>query len=371
MKTAIVHEWFVNYAGSERCVESFVNIWNEADIFTLVDFLNDEERKIILQGKLTNTSFIQNLPFSKNHHRNYLPLFPLAIEQFDLSPYNIVISSSHSVAKGVLTNSEQLHFCYCHTPMRYAWDLYHQYIKEAGLSKGLKGLLVKLFMHRIRVWDYTTANRVDYFIANSKFIAGKIKKIYSKDATVIYPPVDINKFPLCTEKDGYYLTASRFVPYKKIDLIVEAFSKMPDKKLIVIGDGDNQKKIKALAGKNIEFLGYQSPEELKRYMQKAKAFVFAAIEDFGITVIEAQSCGTPVIALNRGGTAETVVDGVNGVHFNEQTVESLIQAVTRFHATYDQFNLPEISKSVSQYSRTNFEKAIHEFVEQKSQLFFK
>jgi glycosyltransferase involved in cell wall biosynthesis len=370
LKTAIVHEWLVNYAGSEKCVESFVNIWKDADVFTLVDFLSDEERQIILKGKKANTSLIQKLPFAKKHHRTYLPLFPFAIEQFDLSGYDVVISSCHSIAKGVLTSSEQLHICYCYTPIRYGWDLYHQYIKEANLEKGIKGLFAKLFLHKIRMWDYTTANRVDYFIAISNFIARRIKKIYNRSSEVIYPPVDIEKFGFCDKKENYYLAASRFVPYKRMDLIIEAFSKMPDKKLVVIGDGFDEKKIKAIATKNIEFMGYQPQEKLIEYMQKAKAFVFAAIEDFGITVIEAHACGTPVIALNKGGTAETVEDGVNGLHFNEQTPASIIEAVNKFEKIEDKFDLKKIHNSALKYSRANFEKNIYEYVNLKCKDFF-
>ena len=233
-KIAIVHDWLVNYMGSERCVESFTNIWPDADVFTLVDFLNDEEREIILKGKKANTSMIQKFPLAKKLHRNYFPFFPYAIEQLDVSKYDVILSSSHSFAKGVITSANQLHICYCHTPMRYAWDLYHQYIEEAGLTSGLKGIFAKKFLHYTRIWDFTTRNRVDYFIANSTHIAKRIKKVYDKPADVIYPPVDIDKFSLIEKKEDYYLTAARFVPYKKVFLIVEAFSKMPDKKLIVI-----------------------------------------------------------------------------------------------------------------------------------------
>ena len=194
MKTAIVHEWFVDYMGSEKCVESFTNIWPESEVHALIDFLNESDRKKILKGKKAKTTFVQNLPRAKSSHRLYLPLYPMAIEQLDVSNYDLIISSSHSVAKGVLTNSKQLHICYCHTPMRYAWDLYHQYINESGLQKGLKAFIAKYFLHKIRIWDYVSSKRVDYFIANSNYIAKRIKKIYGRDAEVIYPPVDVTKF---------------------------------------------------------------------------------------------------------------------------------------------------------------------------------
>jgi glycosyltransferase involved in cell wall biosynthesis len=370
LKIGIVHEWLVNHAGSEKCVESFVNIWNDADIFSLVDFLTEIDRNKILKGKSATTSIIQKLPLSRNHFRKYFFLFPFAIEQFDLSNYNLIISSSHFVAKGVITNAEQLHFCYCHTPVRYAWDLYHQYIKESGLDKNIKGLLAKYFLHKIRIWDSTTSNRVDYFIANSNYIASKIKKIYGREAKVINPPVDIEKFGLESKKDEYYLTASRFVAYKRIDLIVQAFAKMPHLKLIVIGNGEDENKIKKYATKNIEFVGYQSESGLKNYLQKAKAFVFAAIEDFGITVIEAHSCGTPVIALGRGGTAETVIDGVNGLLFKEQTVESIVEAVKKFEIMAGTFDADKIFNTAKNYSRKSFEEKILTFVNEKCINFF-
>ena len=370
LKTAIVHEWLVNYAGSERVVESFTNIWKDADIFTLVDFLNQQERDTIIKGKFPKTSFIQKLPFAEKHHRSYLPLFPLAIEQFDLSEYEVVLSSAHAVSKGVITSSQQLHISYCHTPMRYAWDFTHQYLKESNLQKGIKAAIVKLFLHYLRIWDYSTANRVDYFIANSKYIAKRIKKIYNKEAEVIYPPVDTKLFPCETNKENYYVTASRFVPYKRIDLIVEAFAKMPDKKLLVIGEGTEKEKIFSKAKKNIEFLGYLEGDELKKYLQKAKAFVFAAEEDFGIIVVEALACGTPVIALRKGGTAETIIHLQNGIHFNEQTSDAIVQAVNEFEKNEQHFDSLSISNGAALFDRTIFEKKIVDFVNQKAETFF-
>ncbi len=200
MKKALIHDWFTTHAGAEKCVESFTNIWDDFDVYSLVDFLNKNDRNNILKGKNSNTSFIQNLPFSKSKFRNYLPLFPFAIEQFDLSEYDVILSSSHAVAKGVLTHSNQLHISYVHTPIRYAWDLYHRYIDEHNLNKGLKGKLVKYFLHKIRLWDVNTANRVDYYIANSYYVARRIKKIYGKNAKVIYPPVDVERFSLYETK---------------------------------------------------------------------------------------------------------------------------------------------------------------------------
>lgn len=329
MKVAIVCDWLVTYAGAERVVEQLLNIYPDADIFCLVDFLSKGKRDFI-KNKKTHTSFIQKLPGARKHYRSYLPLMPLAIEQLDVTDYDLVISSSHCVAKGILTGPNQIHISYVHSPIRYAWDLTHQYLQESGLNKGIKGWLAKTILHYIRMWDTRTANGVDYFIANSKFIAKRIKKVYGREAKVIYPPVDIDAFEYCAEKENYYLTASRLVPYKKVKLIVEAFNKMPDKKLIVIGDGPDFAKTKAIAGSNITMMGYQPFEILKEKMQHAKAFVFAAEEDFGITPVEAQACGTPVIAYGRGGALETVKAGETGYLFDKQTAEAICKAVKDF-----------------------------------------
>lgn len=368
MKKALIHEWFSTYAGSEKCVESFTNIWDDFEVYSLIDFLDDNDRQTILKGKKANTSFIQNLPKAKVKYRNYLPLFPFAIEQFDLSEYDVILSSSHAVAKGILTHSNQLHISYVHTPIRYAWDLYHQYLKESALDKGIKGVIAKYFLHKIRIWDMTTINRVDYYIANSHYIAKRIKKIYGKESTVIYPPVDVDKFELYEKKEEFYLTASRMVPYKKIDLIVEAFSKT-NKKLVVIGTGPDMDKIKAKAGKNIQLMGYQSDEVMIDMMQKAKAFIFAAEEDFGITPVEAQACGTPVICLGKGGTKETVIDMQTGVHFMEQTVNALLKAIDKFENNIENFEPKEIRKNALRFSKKRFEKEIKEFVEEKYKIF--
>ncbi len=370
MRTAIVHEWLTSYAGSEKCVQSFTNIWKDADVFVLFDFMNETDRKKVIKDILPHTSFLQKFPGAKKHYRNLLPLFPYAIEQFDLSDYDLIISSSHAVAKGVLTNSNQLHINYCHTPMRYAWDLYHQYLNESNLKKGVKGLFAKIFLHYIRIWDAAAANRVDHIIANSTYIEKRIQKVYRRDSTVIHPPVDTEKFPCCSEKDNYYLTASRFVPYKKIDVIVEAFSNMPNKKLLVIGEGPDEFKIKAKAAGNVNFLGYQNDVRLSEYMQKAKAFVFAAEEDFGIMVVEALSCGTPVIAFNKGGITDTITDGKTGILFDEQTPASIKNAVEKFEKLPGNFIPSELSNYAKKFDRMNFEINIKNFVENKCAGFF-
>lgn len=368
MKKALIHDWFSTYAGAEKCVESFTDIWDDFEIYSLIDFLSDTDRNKILKGKRAHTSFIQKLPFAKNKYRNYLSLFPLAIEQFDLSGYDVVLSSSHAVAKGVLTHSNQLHIAYVHTPIRYAWDLYHQYLRESGLDRGLKGMLAKYFLHKIRLWDASTANRVDRYVANSRYIARRIKKTYGKPSDVIYPPVDVDKFTLREAKEEFYLTASRMVPYKKIDLIVEAFSQT-DKKLLVIGDGPDMAKIKSKAGKNVELLGFADDETMADLMGRAKAFVFAAEEDFGITPVEAQACGTPVICFGRGGARETVLDGKSGLYFMEQNAKELLAAVAKFEQNYDKFEPVKIRENSLKFSRARFEAEIKSYVEKKYEEF--
>jgi glycosyltransferase involved in cell wall biosynthesis len=334
-KVAIVHEWFSTVAGSEQVVEQMLDVFPEADVFFVVANPDTVERTEFLRGKKVTTSFIQNLPGAQISYQRYLPLMPMAVEQWDLSVYDIVISSAHAVSKGVLTGPDQLHISYVHSPMRYAWDLQHQYLRESGLTKGLKSLLARWMLHKLRIWDYRTAAGVDYFVANSRFVGRRIKKVYGRDADVIYPPVDVDKFELCTEKKDFYLIASRLVPYKRVDLVVEAFSALPNRQLFVIGDGPEMKKVRKLAGPNVKILGYQPFSELKRYMQTARAFVFAAEEDFGITPVEAQACGTPVIAYAKGGSRETVVHSDDarqrtGIWFEHQTVQSVIEAISRF-----------------------------------------
>ena len=364
IKKALICDWLNVYAGAERCMESFTNIWADFEIYSLIDFLNDTDRYEILKNKHARTSFIQNLPFAKSRYRDYLPLFPYAIENFDLSEYDLILSSSHAVAKGVLTHSDQLHISYVHTPIRYAWDLYFEYLKNSGLNSGLKSFFAKYFLHKIRIWDLISTNRVDYLIANSRYIASRIKKIYGRASDVIYPPVDIDKFEVKENKEEFYLTVSRLVPYKKVDVIVEAFSQI-NRKLVLIGDGPDMDKIKSKAKKNIEILGYQSNETIRHMMQNAKAFIFAAKEDFGIAPVEAQACGTPVICYGNGGVCETVIDNVSGVYFYEQSVESLLGALDKFEHNVDRFDPSFIRRNSLRFSRKRFEEEIKTYIEHK------
>lgn len=366
MKIAIVCDWLVTYAGAEKVLEQMLNVFPEADLFAVVDFLPEGQRDFIKNKKVT-TTFIQNLPRARKKYRNYLPFMPIAIEQLDLSGYDVVISSSHCVAKGVLTGPDQIHISYVHSPVRYAWDLQHQYLREAGLTHGLKSKIARLIMHYMRIWDTRTSNGVDYFIANSHFIARRIWKCYRREAEVIYPPVDVDKFTFCDKKEDFYLTASRMVPYKKMDLIVEAFSKMPDKQLIVIGQGPDFNKIKKLAGPNVKLMGYQPDSVLQDYMQRAKAFIFAAEEDFGITPVEAQACGTPVIAYGKGGSLETVrgygeMEKSTGIFFSNQKVQDLVDAVSSFEEISQDITAKDCRENAEKFAISVFRKRFSDFV---------
>jgi len=361
MKYVLVHDWLTSLAGAEKVLEALCEIYANAPIFTLVkDEMNIAHSKFY--PKEIHTSFLQKFPKASKWYRYYMPFFPLAIESFDLSNFDVVVSTSHAVAKGVLTTHKQLHICYCHTPMRYIWDLVHQYLREVHLDKGLKGFIVKMFMHYLRIWDICSVNRVDYFVANSKYIAKRIKHLYNRQATVIYPPVNVELFSVLDGRDNFYLTASRFVPYKKIDIVVEAFSHMPEKRLVVIGDGPDNAKIKAKATRNVELVGALPFEQLRFYLQKAKAFIFAAEEDFGILPVEAQACGTPVIAYRAGGVLETVEDNITGLFFDEQSSGCIVDIIRNFDRKQDCFDANVIRQHALQFSKERFKKEFSVFV---------
>lgn len=362
-RVAIVHDWLVTYAGAERVLEQIITCFPDADIFSVVDFLEDRS---FLHGKRAATSFIQNLPFAKKRYRAYLPLMPLAIEQLDLSGYDLVISSSHAVAKGVLTGPDQVHVSYVHSPIRYAWDLQHQYLQQSNLTAGAKSLFARLILHYMRNWDIRTSNSVNHFIANSEFIARRIHKVYRRSSKVIFPPVDVASFEPCADKEDFYLTASRMVPYKKIDLIVEAFARMPERKLVVIGDGPEMAKIRARATPNVEIMGYQPFSVLHDRMRRAKAFVFAAEEDFGISVVEAQACGTPVIAFGKGGALETVRDVSSlqptGMFFPTQTPEAIVDVVDAFETGVFTFTPADCRANAERFSNARFREELRAHV---------
>ncbi len=371
MKALLVHDWLYTYVGSEKVVEAILQCVPVERIYTLVDFL-PKEKRFFLRDVPVQTSFLQHLPWARVLRRHYLPLMPLAIENFDVSPADLVISSSSAIAKGVLTNAEQLHICYCHTPARYVWDLTHEYLRGANLDKGVKGVLARMMLHYIRLWDVSNSNRVDYFVSNSKYISRRIWNAYRRESTVIYPPVDVNGFSMRSQKDNYYFTMTRLESYKRVDLIVEAFAHL-EKKLVVVGEGPELNKLKDKAPQNIEILGYQSNEVVRGLMQGARAFIFAAKEDFGIVSVEAQACGTPVIAFGMGGSLETVrgvfpgekVDKeTTGIFFPEQSIRSLVEAIGRFERN-EGIDPAACRQNAERFSRPRFELEFKQFVESK------
>ena len=371
MKVAIVQEWLVTVGGSDKVVKAILDVFPDADIYTLVA-KKEVCDELGIPWEKVHTSFIQKMPLGTKKHRAYLPLFPFAIEQFDLRGYDVVISSSHCVAKGVLTKADQLHICYCHSPIRYCWDMYNEYLEESHLDKGFKSWLVRLMLHPIRQFDAIAGSRVDYYISNSDYVGQRIRKTYRRKATTIHPNIDISNFELCNDKQEYYLASSRLVAYKKIDTIIEAFNQMPDKKLVVIGGGPNLEAYRKLANDNVIVMGYQPFDVLKDQMQHARAFVFAADEDFGMIPIEAQSCGTPVIAYGHGGSLETVNGGKTGLFFNEQTPEAIVEAVNKFESMGSQpFAPADCRKWAEGFSEERFKREIKEFVEEKYEEFKK
>ena len=366
LRVALVHDWLTTYAGSERVLEQLITLFPSADVFTLVDTL-DAPARDFLQGRPVRTSFLQHLPGVRRRFRQLLPLLPIAIEQFDLSAYDLVISSSHAVAKGVITGPDQVHVSYVHSPMRYAWDLQHQYLRQARLERGPVSWAVRVALHNLRVWDASSAPRVDTFVANSRFIARRIQKAYGRSSTVVHPPVDVERIPLGTSKGDFYVTASRMVPYKRIDLIVEAFGRLRDRRLLVIGEGPEMSRIRAVGGPNVELLGYQPTPALHRLLGEARGFVFAAEEDFGILPVEAQAAGTPVIGLGRGGLRDTVLDAEasatpTGIFFESQTVEDVVDAVRRFESHEGRFDPHVLRAHAQRFSVDAFRTAMIDVV---------
>ena len=368
MRTAIIHDWLVTYAGAERVLAQILDLFPEADLYSLVDFLPEEDRSC-LRGRRPRTSFIQGLPGARRHYRHYLPLMPLAVEQFDISGYDLVLSSSYAVAKGVLTGPDQLHLCVCYSPMRYAWDLQHQYLRETGLDHGVKGAVARWMLHRMRIWDYRTASGVDGFIAISDFIARRIWKVYRRESTVIYPPVDVEGFTPEGPREDFYVTASRMVPYKRIDLLVRSFAAMPTRQLVVIGDGPEAGRIRAHAAPNVRFLGEQPFAALRDHLRRARAFVFAAEEDFGIAPLEAQACGAPVVAFGRGGAVETI-RGLEdheptGVFFPEQSEASVIAAVELFEREQKRITAGACRNNAMRFAPDRFRRELRNHVEEQ------
>ncbi|KNZ70053.1 group 1 glycosyl transferase [Thermincola ferriacetica] len=364
MKTAIITDWLTQMGGAERVVLAMKELFPEAPIYTTV--YNPDTVDKVFHSMDIRPSFIQKLPGAKKSYQKYLPLMPTAVEQFDLREFDLVISSSSSVAKGVITRADTVHICYCHTPMRYAWDFYHEYLNGPDVGK-IKRKLIPWLMNYIRMWDRLTADRVDYFIANSQNVAKRIRKHYHRDAEVIYPPVETSFFAPVPEVEDFFLVVSRLVPYKRVDLAIQACNrlKLP---LRVIGTGPEFDRLKALAGPTVQMMGRLSQEDIKWHYARCRAFLFPGEEDFGITPVEAQASGRPVIAYGRGGALETVVEGKTGLFFAEQSEASLVEALKRFDNM--DFDPQTIRSHAGTFDSVIFKERLSLFIKEKVEQFF-
>lgn len=351
MKVALVHDYLNQHGGAERVLEVFMDMFPNAPIYTIIADLNKMPDRY--RHRDIRTTFIQKLPFSKQHYKKMLGLFPLAVEQMDLRGYDLVISSSSAFVKGIITTPDQVHVCYCHTPMRYVWDLYHQYMQEIG--NPIFRLALPHILHKVRLWDQVSSQRPDYYISNSHNVSRRIRKYYHRDSLVIHPPVTFQQKTSSQVDDGYFLIVSRLLPYKKIDLVIEAFNRLKQP-LVIIGDGYDKPRLEKLAGSTVQLLGYQSDEVIRDYYSRSTGFILAGEEDFGITPLEAQSFGKPVIAFGKGGALETVIEGETGLFFREATVESLLESLQRFNSHY--FDPQKIQEHAASFGVERFKTQI-------------
>jgi glycosyltransferase involved in cell wall biosynthesis len=358
LKVALIHDWLTGMRGGEKVLESLCELFPEADIYTLLRVKGSVSKTI--ESHNIHTSFLQNFPLVEKKYRYYLPLMPKAIESFNLKGYDLIISSSHCVAKGIRNEARAAHFCYCYTPMRYIWDQYDEYFNKKR-SGALTSRAMAVIRPQLQKWDVETARRVDHFIGISNCVRERIERIYKRDAAVIYPPVDVERFSNRGTAD-YYLMVTALVPYKRVDLAIKAFNKL-GKKLKIVGSGPDMARLKGLAGKTIELLGWQGDEKIAEYFGNCKAFIFPQEEDFGITAVEAQAAGKPVIAFARGGGLETVIEGKTGTFFNEPTEESLAEAVLRLDGmVFDPVNLMENAK---RFSKEKFKAGLTKFLNER------
>jgi len=365
MKVALIHDWLTGMRGGERCLEVFCEIFPQAQLYTLLHIPGSVSP--LIEKMAIKTSFIQNLPFSKKGYRKYLPLFPMAIERFNLKGYDLILSCSHCVAKGIIPPPDALHISYMLTPMRYAWDMYGEYFGEN------KKKIIPFFIHYLRMWDVTSSQRVDNFLCISDHVANRIKKYYRREAEVIHPPVDANRFRVRNKTRDFFLVVSSLVSYKKIDLAIKAFGQL-GYPLKIIGSGPEEKRLKSIAPSNAEFLGWQPDEAVADYYSKCRALIFPGEEDFGIVPLEAMASGRPVIAYGKGGALETIVPysqknkrgkTPTGIFFYEQTVSSLVEAAKQFNKIEKAFNPSAIRKHAQQWDRKIFKKKIKKSIFEK------
>ena len=365
-RVAVVHDWLDTWRGGEMVLAEILRIYPDADLFALVDFLPQADRGA-LNGKRATTSFLQRVPFARAGFRMLLPLFPRAIESLDVSAYDLVISSSHAVAKGARTRPGQVHICYCYTPMRYAWDLHDQYLTQTGLDRGLRGFVAKRMLARLRAWDRAASERVDHFVAISQYIAERIRRSYGRDSSVIYPPVAVEPVEPTPPRAAHYVTVSQLVPYKRVDLIVEAFRLMPERELVVIGEGPEHARISAIAPRNVRMLGRLPDAERNRWLAGARAFVFAAEEDFGIAPLEAQALGTPVIAYAGGAASETIrgldASMPSGVLYGEQSAAAIANAVAEFEHNESRIAANACRQNAQRFEPSRFRREFRDFVD--------
>jgi len=373
MKVALIHDHLAQDGGAEKVLQALAEMFPEAPIYTLL--CEEENIKKYYQNHRIDTSVIQRLPGGVKHYKWYMPFMPMAVEFFDLSGYDLVISDSASFAKGVITRPETLHIDYCHTPTRYLWSDSHQYINELKYNKWLKKI-VSLFLNYVRIWDRQAADRVDIFIANSKIVQQRIKKYYQRDSTVIYPPANTKKYSLSPELideklrvENYFLIGCRLAPYKRVDIVIEAFKKMPSKKLKIFGSGIDLNRLKKIAGEasNIEFLGRVEDQQLAKLYRNCQAFIHPQEEDFGITVVEAMACGAPVIAYRRGGALEIIIENQTGLFFDQQKPEVIIEVVEKFNK--NNFDEKIIRAQAEKFSTENFKANIQNFIDQEYKKF--
>ena len=359
-RTALVHDWLTGMRGGEKVLEVFCELFPEAPIYTLLHIPGSVSP--VIERHRIETSFVQRLPKVETKYRNYLPLFPTAIETFNLAGYDLILSSSHCVAKGVLPHAGTTHISYVHTPMRYVYEMYDQYFGPERMGR-LKRCIIPFFANYLRLWDVATAGRVDHYVANAENVRRRIQRHYRRDATVIWAPVDTQRLALSEKPGDYYLVVSALVPYKRVDLAIGAAAKL-GRPLVIVGTGPERGTLQKIAGPNVKFLGWQSDEQVRDWYAGCRALLFPGEEDFGIVPLETQACGKPVIAFGRGGALETVVEGETGLFFAEQTVDALAAAMAKLEKEHDRFVPSTIRAHAMKFDRTVFKQRIQEFVQQ-------